>query len=60
MFLRISSFDISSSWFPSIAFVVGVIIGKGNLSFSNIPLGILTPHIFLIPDLYNLAACPDK
>ena len=36
------------------------IIGSGNLSFSFIPSGILTPQRVLLPFLYSLAAWPDK
>jgi hypothetical protein len=57
---KISSLEISSSCSPSIAFVDGVRIGSGNLSFSFIPSGMATPHIVLFPSLYSLQACPDK
>ena len=45
---------------PLSAFVVGVIIGVGNLSFSFKPSGIVTPQIVLFPKAYSRAACPDK
>ena len=42
------------------AFVDGVIIGLGNLSFSFIPFGIIEPQRFLIPFLYCLNECPER
>ena len=59
LFDSIASREISSSC-PSSAFVAGVIIGSGNLSFSFMPSGIVTPQSTLFPSLYSLAACPAK
>src|SRR5690606_14538532 len=55
-----ASLEISSSWSPISALVAGVIMGTGNLSFSDIPWGMATPQSVLFPSLYSLAACPDN
>ena len=55
--LIISSLEIFISW-PSSAFVVGVMMGSGNLSFSFMLSGSLTPQSSRHPSLYALHAEP--